>query len=241
MIAILRFTASHPAVPAAGNPLRANALPAARNPLLPRALLLLICASTLAACSILPEREPTQVFEPAFTSAPADPSWPNASWSLIVAKPGASQMLASDRITVRPSPGAVQVYKSASWTDPVPDMLQTALIRRFEDSSKILSVARPGSGVSGHYQLMTEVRSFDSVYADGAPKAVIDVYAKLVHTGDGTVVAARSFRESEAASGTGIEAVVEAFSRALDRTTTQLVGWTLAGGNQHEAASGSHD
>jgi cholesterol transport system auxiliary component len=201
----------------------------------------MISACTLPACSILPEREPTQVYEPTFGSAPADPSWPTANWSLIVAKPNASQMLGSDRITVRPSPGAVQVYKSASWTDPVPDMLQTALIRRFEDSAKILSVARPGSGVSGEYQLMTEIRSFDSVYVGGGPQAVIDVYAKLVHTSDGNVVAARSFRESEPAAGTGVEAVVDAFSRALDRTTTQLVGWTLAGGNRHEAGPETHD
>lgn len=203
------------------------------------ALLALACA--LSACSILPEREPTQVFEPTLTSAPADPSWPNANWSLVVAKPGASQMLASDGISVRPGAGAVQVYKGASWSDPVPDMLQTALIRRFEDSSKILSVARPGSGVSSQYQLMTEVRSFDSVYSNGSPQAVIEVYAKLVHTADGKVVAARSFKETEPASGTGVETVVDAFSRALDRTTGKLVGWTLAGGNQHEAASPAHD
>lgn len=228
MIAILPTTALRPALLAARIPL----LNAVRIPLLAA---LAIC--TLSACSILPEREPTAFYEPVLSSAPADPSWPKASWSLIVAKPGASQMLGSERITVRPAPGAVQVYKSASWTDSVPDLFQTALVRRFEDSSKILSVSRPGSGVSGEYQLMTEVRSFDSVYADGTPQAVIDIYAKLVHTTDGEVVAARSFRESEPAAGTEVDAVVDAFSRALDRSTGQIVGWTLAGGNQHEAAA----
>ena len=38
-----------------------------------------------------------------------------------------SQQLDSDRITVRPAPGTIQVYKGASWSDAPPDLVQTAL------------------------------------------------------------------------------------------------------------------
>lgn len=201
---------------------------------------LLAVATLLLAtsCSVLPKREPVTVYEPARSAPGAHADWPEASWSLLVARPAAGQLYESDRITVRPAPGSVQVYKGASWSDAVPDLLQGALLRSFEDSQKILSVSRPGGGVRGEYQLLTELRAFESVYApSGPPQAVIEVYAKLIHTADGQVVAARRFQESEPAGSEDIGAVVDAFSRSLDRLTGQVVGWTLGSGNRHHAGS----
>lgn len=204
--------------------------------LLPLALLL-----SLSACGILPKREPIQIYAPAHVDTISHPDWPQANWSLLVAKPVASQLLDSERIGVRPTPGRVQVYQGASWSDSAPELLQTTLLRGFEDSQKILSVSRPGAGIRGQYQLLTELRSFESVYAEpGKPQAVIEVYAQLVHTADGQAVAARSFRETEPASGESVPAVVDAFSRGLDRLSTQVVGWTLSNGVRHEADAGKH-
>lgn len=198
-------------------------------------LLLALTTLTLTACGVLPKREPATIYEPTRAAPVAHAEWPQANWSLLVAKPMANQLLDSDRITVRPSPGTVQVYKGASWSDATPELLQTALVRSFEDSQKILSVGRPGAGVRGEYQLVTELRAFESVYAQpGSPQAVIEVYAKLIHTADGEVVAARSFRETEAANGEQVGTVVDAFSRALDRVSSQIVGWTLDNGGRHE-------
>lgn len=193
----------------------------------------------LPSCGILPKREPIKMYEPAIAQSAAPADWPQANWSLLVAKPVAGQWLDSDRISVRPAPGAVQVYKGASWSESVPDMVQTALLRKLEDSGRILSVSRPGAGVRGEYQLLTEIRAFESVYGQaGQPQARIEIYAKLVHTADGHAVAARSFVESEAASSEEVPAVVDAFSRSMERATTQIAGWTLSSGNASQAAPG---
>ena len=199
---------------------------------------LLLASALLASCGILPKREPMKMYEPAIAKAAMPADWPQANWSLLVAKPVAGQWLDSDRISVRPAPGAVQVYKGASWSESVPDMVQTTLLRKLEDSGRILSVSRPGAGVRGEYQLLTEIRAFESVYAQGGqPQARIEVYAKLVHTADGHAVAARSFAESESASSEEVPAVVDAFSRSMDRATTQIAGWALSSGNASEAGS----
>ena len=63
------------------------------------------------------------------------------------------------------------------------------------------------------------------------------MYVRLVRVADGHVVAARGFRESEPASAEDVRSVVDAFSRALNRMTDQVVGWTLVSGNEAEAAS----
>lgn len=204
----------------------------------PPTLLALAALFLLTSCSILPEREPTKIYEPTRIEQAAHAEWPQVSWSLLVSRPMAGQLHESDRITVRPAPGSVQVYKGASWSDSVPNLLQSALLGGFEDSQKILSVSRPGGGVHGEYRLQTELRAFESVYVQaGQPQAVIEVYAKLIHSSDGQVVAARRFKESEPSGSEEVGAVVDAFSRSLDRLSGQIVGWTLSNGNQHQAAS----
>lgn len=204
---------------------------------MPRSSAALACAGlvALSACSVLPKREPTQVFTPSHSAVAAGADWPTVRWSLLIAKPSASQQIDSERIAVQPGPGAVQVYNAAAWSDPATELVQTALLRGFEDSGKILAVARPGTGVHGDYSLQTEVRSFTSVYQGGTPQAVVEVYARLVHPADGGVVAAKLFRETEPAAGTDVTQVVDAFSRALDRTRDGVIGWTLATGQAHEA------
>jgi len=201
-----------------------------------RAALLAVAAlAFVTGCSILPKRDPMVIYEPARSAQPQAANIPKANWSLLIARPVAGELYETDSITVRPKAGSVQIYKGASWSDSVPNLVQSALVRGFEDSQKILTVARPGGAVRGEYQLVTELRAFDSIYNSGRPEAVVEVHAKLVHSVDGEVVAAHTFREAAPASSTEIPAVVDAFSHSLDRVTNQIVGWTLTNGNRYQA------
>jgi len=194
------------------------------------ALLVLSCC--VAACGVIPKREPIAIFEPTRASSAPDASWQQANWSLLVSKPAASALLDNDRIAVRPAQGEITVYKASAWTDTSPDLVQSALVRRFEDSGKILSVARPGSGVRGDFVLQTELREFESVYVSaGRPEVRVEIYAKLVKNADGSVVAARAFRQTAEPSTEDVSSVADAFGAALSRTTDEIVGWTLAAGN----------
>lgn len=188
----------------------------------------------LTACGLVPKKEPTTLYEPARPASAPGADWPRANWSLVVAKPVASALIDNDRIAVRPAAGEITVYKASAWTEAAPDLVQSALLRRFEDSGKILTVSRPGAGVRGEYQLQTDLRAFESVYVNGGPQAQVEIYAKLVHTADGEVVAARSFRETQVASSESVGSVVDAFGAALGRATNQIAGWTLQVGAQHE-------
>lgn len=211
--------------------MKANDLPTRARAALACALLALLA---LPGCGILPKREPIAIYEPARPSGAMPAStMPPATWSLIVARPVASGLLDNDRIAVRPAPGEISVYKAAAWTETAPELVHNALLRRFEDSGRILSVARPGSGVRGQFQLQTDLRVFESVYVSaGRPEAQVEVYARLVKTADGEVVAARTFRETEAAANENLSSVVDAFGLALNRTTDQIVAWTLESGSR---------
>jgi cholesterol transport system auxiliary component len=184
-----------------------------------------------SSCSILGKADPIRLVDPQ-PRATADASWPQAKFALLVLRPVANQSLDTDRIVVRPAPGALQVYKGAAWPDPAPEMVQTALMRAFEDSGKILSVARPGGAVRGDFQLSTELRAFESVYDDATPNATIELHARLIRVTDGAAVAARTFRISEPSRGTDVGEVSDAFGRGLGKLGHDVVGWSLSEGNR---------
>jgi cholesterol transport system auxiliary component len=194
-------------------------------------LAIALLATLLGACSILGGSEPIRIIDPTPRIQPAS-DLPQARWSLLVMRPIAGQSLDTERIVVRPAPGAMQVYKGAAWPDTAPDLVQTALVRAFEDSGRILSVARPGGAVRGDFQLTSELRAFESVYEGANPTAVIELHARLVRVSNGEAVAARTFRASEPAQGVEVEAIGEAFSRGLAKVGGDAVAWTLTEGNR---------
>ena len=189
----------------------------------------------LAGCGILPKKEAIALYSPE-ARIQADPAWPTVDWQLQIPRPHAAELLDSPRIVVRPVPGELQVYKGAVWTQPAPDLLQDTLLRAFEDSGRITGVARRGSGIAGDYELLLDLRRFDSDYAPGAPAAVVEVGAKLVSARSNEVVASRAFRASAPASATDVGAVSRAFESALGQVATELVGWTLVEGERNHSS-----
>jgi cholesterol transport system auxiliary component len=208
-------------------------LHAARN-----ALLLVLLPLLLAGCGVLPGKtESTVAYSPS-VEIPANGQWPTADWQLVVAKPVTEVMLSGSRIAVRPHGGAeLQVLAGARWSDTVPELLQTLIVRAFEDSGHILGVGRQASGVRADFTLTLDLRAFEAVYAgSGAPTAKVVFNAKLLGGPGNRVVASRTFQASEPAGGREAAEVVPAFDRALESAIGELIGWTLEQGAAAQAA-----
>ena len=115
-------------------------------------------------------------------------------------------------------------------------MLDT-LLRAFADSGRVAGVARRGEGVNAQYELLLDLRRFESDYNDGAtPSARIELGARLVHNADNRVVASRVFDVDAAADGTDVAQVNRAFADALGEIGAQVIGWSLTEG-QRDASS----
>jgi cholesterol transport system auxiliary component len=197
-------------------------------------LALLALTIPLAGCGgILPKSEPLQIIAPQVHVAP-DPSWPQVAWHLTVARPTANDMLDSRRMAVSPAPGQIQVYKGVAWGDTVPDIVQTAVVEAFEDSGKILAVGHQTGGLRVDYTLQLDMRDYQAVYRNpaGPPEVTLTIYAKLVEFTSSRAVASHTFREVVPASATSAPAVAQAFDSALASLVHDVVGWTLASGQQ---------
>jgi cholesterol transport system auxiliary component len=194
------------------------------------------CLVALTGCGIVPKKEPLSIYAPE-AKVQADPAWPTVRWQLQIPRPHAPELLDSPRIVVRPSPGEMQVYHAAIWSEPVPDLVQDAVLHAFEDSGRIEGVARRGTGVSGDYELLLDVRRFESDYnGGGAPNAEVEFTAKLIANRTNQVIATRTLKQSVPAASTSVGDVSRAFGGALSSTVQELVGWTLAEGQKYDVA-----
>lgn len=189
-------------------------------------------------CVSLPTREPVQLFAPEPGSLALGDA-PTVSWQLVVSRPLSDPALDSPRIAVRPQPGELQSYRGARWTAPAPDVVETVLLRAFQDSRKIVAVGRAGDALRADYVLQLDLRAFEAVMVDGAPQAHVAVYATLLHAGSRQVVAGTLFEHSTAARGGDIADVVVAFGAALGVVVPELASWTLRSGETHAQAEAS--
>lgn len=193
---------------------------------------LAIATASLAGCGILPKQETMALYRPE-PSIATDAAWPQAAWQLQIARPYADAAHDSARILVRPQPGELQVYKGAAWTQPAPDLVLDTLLRAFADSGRVAGVARRGEGVSAQYELLLDLRRFESDYDGGAkPIARIALGARLVHNADNRIVASRVFDIDTPADGTDVAQINRAFERGLGDAAAQLIGWTLSEGQR---------
>ena len=203
-------------------------------------LLAPLCLLVLTGCSVLAggDRQSTTIYAPQVRVA-ADPAWPQVNWQLSIAKPSAARLVDSPRINVRPTPGELEVYRGATWSQPATDMLEDTLLRGFEDSGRISAVARIATGIRSDYKLTTDLRRFESDYRGGdMPAATIELNAKLIHSIDQRVVASRTFLVAEPAASAELPNVAHAFEGALDKVASELIGWTLVSGQQDAAQAG---
>lgn len=203
-----------------------------------RLVLLLLASASLAGCALLgaggPSRERSTIYAPD-PRISADPAWPAVRWQLSIAPATAARMSDSLRVSVRPTPGELQVYKGASWAKTPTDMVEDAVLRGLEDSGKIPAVARSGSGIAADYKLVMDLRRFEADYAGAAtPSATVEVNAKLLHSIDQQVVASRTFIAKQPAASTAVPEVAAAFDPALSHIASEMAGWILQTGETHE-------
>ena len=147
---------------------------------------------------------------------------------VIVELPVASGSLATDRIMIRPDPLRAQYLPDARWADPVPQMVQTLMVRSLGDSAALRYVGRSPLGVGGDYAVLTEIIGFhaEAFAAEGA-QVEIELLVRLVRESDAAVVSTRRIKAAAEAPSTDSPALAAAFDRAVQTALGDFVGWVL--------------
>jgi cholesterol transport system auxiliary component len=143
-----------------------------------------------------------------------------APWQLVVHEPTAVHALETDRLMVRPQADQVSYYKGVAWSDRLPRLVQARIIETFQNSGAVKAV----SSGTGQYALVTDLRAFQIDVTSGKAFAEIEIFAKLVSTASGKVVATKGFSARVPATtdspADAIAALNQAFTEVLQDTTT---------------------
>ncbi|MBT3928927.1 MAG: hypothetical protein HOM52_11405 [Rhodospirillaceae bacterium] len=154
---------------------------------------------------------------------------PKVTAQLVVEAPIASEGLNTHRIALRHSPLTLDYFAGARWTERVPLLVQTLLVESFENTKKIVSVARQGIDLRADYVLKTELREFQAEYGGGnaAPEVWVRLNAKLVRMPARIIVASETFEARLTAGGTTMTDIVYAFDETLNKVLKKSVTWTM--------------
>ena len=161
--------------------------------------MILRCAAIAAAvllggCELIKAaEEPTDLY----TITPKstfDPDMPAVFWQLSVEVPSASANLNTGRISIAQSPTSSDYYSKTAWTDRAPMMVQTRIVDSFENSHKIVAVAREAIGLRANYVMHSELRNFEAMYFyGGTPIVKVRLVAKLVRMPDRQIIGVATF------------------------------------------------
>lgn len=193
-------------------------------------LTLLLCASLLGACSILPQSEPLDIY--LLPATPLQAQSQAVDWSLRVNSPTSNPLLDSTRIVVLPEAGRVNTYQGVRWSDRTPQLLRGRLLDAFREDGRIAALSNEDQRLQADLELVSDLRTFHSAYHDGVPQVDVRLEVNLVDARSQQIIASRRFAASEGAADTSVESVVAAFGRAGDRIAAELVNWTLSEGQR---------
>ncbi len=153
---------------------------------------------------------------------------PTVGWQLVVELPVTAESHNTLRIALRQGPLSLEYYKNARWTERAPVMVQTLLVESFENTGKIVAVARKATDLRADYVLKVDLREFQVEYdTAGAPSAHVRLNVKLVKMPQRTIIASHKAERRKRAAGSDMNQVITAFDEALGGTLKSVVEWAL--------------
>jgi cholesterol transport system auxiliary component len=147
-----------------------------------------------------------------------------APWQLAIYEPSTVHALETDRLMVRPSADQVSYYKGVAWSDRLPRLVQARMIESFQNSGAVKSV----SATSGQFGLATELRAFQVDVSSGHAAAEVDIFARLLNTSSGRVLASRGFSARVPAPTDKPADVIAALNQAFTEVQQDMITWVTA-------------
>ena len=153
-----------------------------------------------------------------------------SSRALSIEPPTTTGTLDTDRILLRPNPVQALYLPGARWSDTLPVMLQSLMLRSFEDTGALSYVGRRPLGATGDFALVSEITDFQVELSPdgGAADIHLRLTARMVREADARVLARRNFTVTQAAPSLETLDLVRAFNTASDEMMGQIVPWGLA-------------
>ncbi len=148
--------------------------------------------------------------------------------TLLVARPEASAAIATDRIMVKPDAASITYLPDARWTDELPAVFQSLLVRSISGTGRLGYVGNSEGGPVPDTALLVRMDAFEvQVVGEGAFVVMVDVALTLLNDKSQRVIGTRSFAQTASAVDDSPLAIVAAFQGLLDQMLPAMADWVV--------------
>jgi len=152
-----------------------------------------------------------------------------ASQRLMVLMPTAPAAVSIDRILIKQDPIAVTYLPDASWSDSVPQMLQSVLIRTLASDGRLGFVGAQGSGPIPNSVLLTRIDAFEvAALSDGRFDVRVSFELTVLRDRDQRVLGTRRVAGSQIIASDRANTIARSFQQLLDDLLPDAAAWVLA-------------
>ncbi|WP_281968375.1 ABC-type transport auxiliary lipoprotein family protein [Roseovarius nanhaiticus] len=149
--------------------------------------------------------------------------------TLLVAVPNAPASVTSDRIMVKPGAAAVTYLPDARWSDELPLLVQSLLVRSIAGTGRMGYVGPNEAGPVPDLALLSRIDAFHVEIAGERVVAKVDISLTLLRDRDQSVIKTAIFGSEAAAVDDTPTAIVAAFQAILDGLLPEMASWAAAG------------
>jgi cholesterol transport system auxiliary component len=199
-------------------------------------LLTLLLSGAFSACTVLPERVQSDLYQLPPSSLGASSAGPTLR-GLRIDTPATSDALGGSRVLVMADDNSFQAYPDARWAAPAALLWRDWLLDAFWRDGRVTGLSTSSEGLQATVELGGMLRALHHENLQGRSLAVIRYDASLIEVGSRRILASRRFEVSEPVSGSGVGALLDALGVAADRLAADLILWTLQQGQQQGQTS----
>lgn len=150
------------------------------------------------------------------------------SRTLLVAQPQATAALATDRIMIKPDPASITYLPDARWSDELPAVVQSLLIRSISETGRIAYVGRSDAGPIPDKALLVRIDAFEvNKSENGSFEVQVSLDLTVINDRDQRVIATRRFSQSSMVSGDDPKVIVAMFQAVLDGLLPSISDWVI--------------
>lgn len=152
-----------------------------------------------------------------------------SSRNLMVLMPSAPAAITTDRILIKPDPLTVAYLPEASWSDSVPQMMQSVLIRSLASAGRVGFIGAQGAGPVPDTVLLTRIDAFEvGVLENGGFEARVSIELTVLRDRDQRVLGTRRFANAVALADDQAATIAPVFQQLLDALLPEAAAWVLA-------------
>jgi len=163
------------------------------------------------------------------TPLPGSTSGRRISRTIAVAMPDAPAAIATDRIMIKSGVASISYLPDARWSDELPAVLQSLLIRSISGTGRIGYIGKSEGGPVPDVVVLSRIDGFEVVAKeDGTFESLADLTLTVMTDRTQSVIGTRSFARSAVVADDSAETITTAFQAILDGLLPLMSDWVLA-------------